>query len=506
MASPTGIAVALAGNTLDSVPTWTRLDTTYNVQSWKIDRGRVGELEKTGAGTASISIVDKTGAFDLTDSPLVTVQMQAAICLQNPVTSTWYTLFRGYVDDVEWQPYQTETFANVTIRLVDLMGLLAAAEMTADGAYGSVGTAFAGQVDLDGNIVYDADLTTTAVQTRINGVLTQFGFPANPISTSDGVTNGTTTFTSASAAFATTDEGKFIKIAGKGAYKIVTRNSATNITLSGSPSAATGLAYSYGMRSTFTGNVKLQRTVVAPRTSTLSVIFDCCDAEFPSAANFFIDRNGRPTFRGRLTRFDPTNVDYEVTTWLSGDDTYVNAAPTTRVRISPPLVPFQSSADVYTVGVAIPQEDQGIPFSDAEIAGQVYEDTLAIAAYGRRTWSVEGLLTAGGSGTTALVETKKFAQAVVDNNAVPKTRVGQLTIRPQLSTGSYGTAVWLMLCTAEISDRVYIETTWVGGGGLADYFYIEGLHYEARPMSGTQHEVTLTLDVSPATFYTDSPF
>ncbi len=505
MAAPTGIAVALAGNTLDSVPTWTRLDTTYNVQSWKIDRGRVGELDKTGAGTASISLVDKTGAFDLTDSPLVTVQMQAAICLQNPVTSAWSTLFRGYVDDVEWEPYQTETFANVTIRLVDMMGLLSAAEMNADGSWGSVGTSFSGHVDLDGNIVFDEDLAVTAVQTRINGVLTQFGLPVN-VTGSNGVTNGTTTFTSAGAAFATTDEGKFIKIAGKGAYQIVTRNSATNITLSGSPSAATGLAYSYGMRSTFTGNVKLQETAVANRTSALSVIFDCCDAEFPSAANFFIDRNGRPTFRGRLTRFDPTNVDYEVTTWLCGDDTYVNGAPTTRVRISPPLVPYQSSADIYTVGIAVPQEDTGTPFSDTELAGQVYEDTLAIAAYGRRTWSVEGLLTAGGTGTTALQETRKFAEAVVDNNAVPQTRVGQLTIRPQLSSGTYGAAVWLMLCTAEISDRIYLETSWVGGGGFANHFFIEGLHYEAQPMSGSQHEVTLTLDVSPATFYSSSPF
>ncbi len=498
MAAPTGIAVALAANTLDAVPTWTRLDTTYNVQSWTIDRGRVGELDKTGAGTAVIKLVDKTGAFDLTDGPLVTVQMQAAICLQNPVTSSWYTLFRGFVDDVEWEPYRNERFANVTIRLVDLMGLLAAAEMTADGSYGD-------SVNSGGNIVFAEDLATTAAQTRINGVLTQFGLAAN-ITASDGVTNGTTTFTSASAAFASGDEGKFIKIAGKGAYQIVTRNSATNITISGSPSAGTGLAYSYGMRSTFTGNVKLQETVYAARSSVLSVIMDCCDAEFPSAANYFVDRNGRPTFRGRLTRFDPTNVDYEVTTWLCGDDTYVNASPSARVRISPPLVPYQSSADIYTVGIAVPKEDPDAPFTDTDLAGQVYEDTLAIAAYGQRTWSAENLVTAGGSGTTALVETKKFAQAVVDNNAVPKTRVGQLTIRPQRATGTYGTATWLMLCTVDISDRIYLETTWVGGGGFSGYFYVEGLHYEAKPANGAQHEVTLTLDVSPATFWTSSPF
>ncbi len=498
MAAPTGIAFALAANTLDAVPTWTRIDTTYNVQSWKIDRGRVGELDKTGAGTAEIKLVDKTGAFDLTDGPLVSVQMPAAICLQNPVTSSWYTLFRGFVDTVEWEPYQHERFANVTIRLVDMMGLLSAAEMTADGSYGN-------SVDLDGNIVFDEDLNTTAVQTRINGVLTQFGLAAN-VAAADGVTNGTTTFTSAAAAFASSDEGKFIKIAGKGAYQIVTRNSATNITLSGSPSAGTGLAYSYGMRSTFTGNVKLQQTSYAPRSSVLSVIMDCCDAEFPSAANYFVDRNGRPTFRGRLTRFDPTNVDYEVTTWSCGDDTYANASPSARVRISPPLVPYQSSADVYTVGIAVPQEPQGAPFTSSDLSGQVYEDTLAIAAYGRRTWSVEGLVTAGGSGTTALVETKKFAQAVVDNNAVPKTRVGSLTVLPQRANGTYGTATWLMMCTVDISDRVYLETTWIGGGGLSDYFFVEGIHYDARPSNGTQHDVTLTLDVSPATFYSTSPF
>ncbi len=497
MAAPTGIAVALAANTLDAVPTWTRLDTTYNVQSWRIDRGRVGDLDKTGAGQAEIKLVDKTGAFDLTDGPLVTVQMQMAICLQNPVTSSWYTLFRGFIDDIEWEPYRNEQFANVTLKLVDMMGLLAAAEMTADGSYGD-------SVNSGGNIVFDEDLTTTAVQSRINLVLGQFALAAN-VTGSNGVTNGTTTFTSAGAAFATTDEGKFIKIAGKGAYQIVTRNSATNITLSGSPSAGTGLAYSYGMRSTFTGNVKLQETVYAARTSVLSVIMDCCDAEFPSSANFFIDRNGRTTFRGRA-RFDPTNVDYEITTWLCGDDTYVNASPTTRVRISPPLVPYQSSADLYTAAVAIPNEPPNAPFTDTDLAGQYVEDGAAVTLYGTRTWSAEGLLTAGGSGTTALEETKLFATAIVDNNAAPKTRVGSLTIRPQRATGTYGAATWLMLCTVDISDRVYLETTWVGGGGFSDYFFVEGLHYEAKPMNGTQHEVTLTLDVSPATFYSSNPF
>ncbi len=84
--------------------------------------------------------------------------------------------------------------------------------------------------------------------------------------------------------------------------------------------------------------------------------------------------------------------------------------------------------------------------------------------------------------------------------------MGALTIRPQRATGTYGAATWLMLCTVDISDRVYLETTWIGGGGFSDYFFVEGLHYEAKPMNGAQHEVTLTLDVSPATFYSSNPF
>jgi hypothetical protein len=60
----------------------------------------------------------------------------------------------------------------------------------------------------------------------------------------DGVTDGTTAFTSAAGNFQAGMVGKFIQINTKAAYQITAVGSATAITLSGSPSAGTGLTYS----------------------------------------------------------------------------------------------------------------------------------------------------------------------------------------------------------------------------------------------------------------------
>lgn len=59
----------------------------------------------------------------------------------------------------------------------------------------------------------------------------------------DGVANGTTTFTSSAGNFQSGMVGKFIQVAGKAAYQITAVGSATSITLSGSPTAGSGLTY-----------------------------------------------------------------------------------------------------------------------------------------------------------------------------------------------------------------------------------------------------------------------
>ena len=133
-------------------------------------------------------------------------------------------------------------------------------------------------------------------------------------------------------------------------------------------------------------------------------------------------------------------------------------------------------------------------------------DTSAAAAFGLRSWSAENLCTAGGVSTTALEETNLFAQYIVANYAAPATRVGAITIRPQRASGIFGAAAWALICDIDISDRILLTTTHGGGGGFNDYFFVEGVHYEAKPMSAQQHEITLTIDVSPATWYATNPY
>ncbi len=62
----------------------------------------------------------------------------------------------------------------------------------------------------------------------------------------NGVTNGTTTFVSATGAFVAADVGTFLNIAPKGIYSIVSVTNGTTVVLSGSPSAGTALSWDFG--------------------------------------------------------------------------------------------------------------------------------------------------------------------------------------------------------------------------------------------------------------------
>jgi hypothetical protein len=182
MADPVGISLAPDDYALAPTPDWERIDQDYNVTGWQIDRGRQNEMSRTDTGTARIELIDKIGDFDPTNptgafygrltggvpmGPLV----QAAICLQNPVTSNWFTLYRGFISRIGWVPYVTERFANVTLDLVDGLAVLAAMEMVPDGSFGDDFVA--------GNIVFNADAGLDAVQTRINNLLDQVGWDSS---------------------------------------------------------------------------------------------------------------------------------------------------------------------------------------------------------------------------------------------------------------------------------------------------------------------------------------
>lgn len=434
-------SVALDNDTFDSSLTFHRLDVDYQVQSIQVDRGRSYEFDQTEPGVASVRIIDLGGHFDPTNTGgtfygRLEPNKPAAISLHNPVTDAWSSIYRGFVQSVRWEPYQNERFANVEIQLVDGQGLIAAAELTQGAGFGT--TPYNA-----GDVFYPAGTVTTAVQSRIEQVLDEVGWPSGTVH-----------------------------------------------------------------RQIFTGNVKLQEVTYSPRTSAIAVIQDAADAEFPGVANFYIDTEGRAVFHGRFAKFNPASVasgtDWDYTVWEAGDDAAAIADPGDVVKISPPLLIYRDTDNLFTSAVCTPQ---GI--ADADIEGQ-YVESGNIGAYGLRTWSAENLLVDGGSlsgtATTALEECYKYASYYTANYSTPKTRVGQVTFRPQ--PGAHAAASWALLTGVDISDSVVLSTDHGGGGGFdADSFFVEGIHYEILPPVGSGvADVTLALDLSPDGYYSDNPF
>lgn len=100
--------------------------------------------------------------------------------------------------------------------------------------------------------------TTDTVSVRNNIVTRSVGSPGYLVSptgsgTDGAITSGTASFTSASASFQVADQGKIIRVVGAGVggiplvTTILTRNSATNVTLSINASATvSGATYQYG--------------------------------------------------------------------------------------------------------------------------------------------------------------------------------------------------------------------------------------------------------------------
>jgi hypothetical protein len=447
--SPRGVCIAFDDAALEPNPVWTRLDDPDGinvVSGWTIDRGRTSELEKTGTGTAEVTMIDTTGLLDPTNpgSPLagkLNPMKQAAIALQNPVSGEWSTLIRGFVSDWDWELDVSEQFATITLSIVDAFDLFASRKMTPDVFGDPIPSDDTGPDGPEGDIFFADDPALDAVQTRANGALDDFGWPA-------------------------------------------------------------------GLREIFTGNVGLQRNTYPAVAALLEVLQDAADAEFPGGvSNVFMRKDGAVVFHGRLARFNPDDVDYDITRWRVGDQPAFDDDDRNAVISG---LQFSRSRDkIINVALVLPQA----PPSDSpglaleEVIGNIVKDTDSIAEFGHCTLDIEDLLTRNGDGTTALEETKKFAQYYVDNYKQPRTRVDRIRFRPQAANWPEAPRVWALMCGVDISDILALTTSHVGGGGFDEEdFFVEGLHYEARPLSKGMHEVTLDVDVSPAAYYDVNPF
>lgn len=250
-----------------------------------------------------------------------------------------------------------------------------------------------------------------------------------------------------------------------------------------------------GLREIFSGNVRLQEVTYPFRTSALTAITDAADAEFPGVANVYCQKTGEFTFHGRLARLNPGDVQYHIRNWNAGD--LANAGGGTALIFEP----FSYGEDIDKVINSCTATPKGI--RDADIVGQTVEDAGSIGTYGVGAKSFDNLLTAGDhfDDAPANVATRRIAEFYVTNHAEPRLRVDQLTFKRLPPENEYAEDVWELMCGIDISDIISLWTPSI----VADFF-VEGLHYVARPGGEAFDDVTLTVDLSPRSYYNANPW
>ena len=115
---------------LEPDPEWVRLDDQPNlVTRYPIQRGRTHELSRMDTGRATVEIIDPDGYLNPNnpDAPypgLIKPLLPATIGRRNPVTDTWETRFRGYIEDFDYGIHPSQRYNRLQVTLVDMFELL----------------------------------------------------------------------------------------------------------------------------------------------------------------------------------------------------------------------------------------------------------------------------------------------------------------------------------------------------------------------------------------------
>lgn len=461
--------------TLEPDPNWTDMDEIMRVASYDIERGRSYELDRVDTGRATITINDIDGLLDPTNpgSPFTTeIQplKQARLAVWDPVREDWFTRFRGFVESYEYEFHPSQLVNVVTINLVDIFEIVAAVEMFP-------------------------------------------GFFGHPIPDVNAEAIGQVVF------FEDTATGDL-----HGMKRRVEAILSGDI---GPPATLGDCGIDPDFYDVFSGNVSLHEASYSPGASAMEAIQEAVDAEFPGVGNVYGDRLGRLCVHGRYARFDPVTTsqvagDWDFRQWKAGDGAAVLLSPTDTAHIRA----FAMSRDLGKVinhAMASPKTNN----LDPNFETQVVQDNTSKGLYGIRPWSTQNLLTKEGV-TDGLVsgppwnpedrtdwdETKLFAHYYVDNYKDPETRISRVTFRSQDLDESGAAANWEFLSECDLNDWVSITIASPGGGSiefdaghpLHNKYFIEGIHEEHRPLNDTMDDVTLTIDLSPADYFSESPF
>jgi hypothetical protein len=259
----------------------------------------------------------------------------------------------------------------------------------------------------------------------------------------------------------------------------------------------------------FSGNVDVQPVVYSPGESVMTAIQEAADGEFPGVSNVYCDRHGRLCFHGRYAKFDPVGVASGVTPdvweyhqWHAGDQAAVIANPP-MARIN--WFAFNRGlAKIINRSLATPKRDS-VLLTATEMSGQLVSDAASVSTYGIRSWSAQDLITKSGpGGTTDLAETKKFATYYTTNYKDAHNRVTDIAFRSQRVGAAGAAELWDLTSRVDIADAVTVTVASPGGGGFnADPYFVEGVHENVQPLTTTMDDVTVTLDLSPQSYFDD---
>jgi hypothetical protein len=260
------------------------------------------------------------------------------------------------------------------------------------------------------------------------------------------------------------------------------------------------------LQNIFSGNVDVQERVYARSDSPMAALQEAADAEFPNIANLYVDKDGVLTFHGRYARFNPTVPGYDIGFFKAGSkdvaDGDATVAPLSQLSYE------LDTEDIFNHCLPLPLN---VDVTD-NVAGNISDDATSRAEYGIRSLSMEGLLTymgvrADGTFTTAMEEVKLFGAFFVDNYAQPKIRIDTITFRSRGADTFSGPATWDLLNNIDIGDVLTIHTNHKSDGGFASVdYYVEGLTETDEPIKGAVHDVTMSLQLSPRSYYGTTPF
>jgi len=257
------------------------------------------------------------------------------------------------------------------------------------------------------------------------------------------------------------------------------------------------------MRVVFTGNVDVNETLYDPDDVILQAVRDAADAEFPGVANFYEDRFGRCVFHGRFARFDPEGTESGGANWdFNRWDAATREDVTTGVAQIREFAYNRPRARIINSYIAWPRADEnGVEFDRSLIPTLLKTDATSIAAYGHRGDDAPDLIIKENfnNANTGAEECALFGDFYVTNYAEIRKAIQRVVFKSIRPGDARAAATWDLMCRGDISDAIQLT---VDEAGLADVaFFVDGVAVECRPLNPEMDLVTVTPNLTPASYY-----